>query len=133
MSKSGNKSVYGSRYGEKQIYGVSSIPPCDTTLCTNMFPLKLYLDALTNTIGSMLDVIDKFFPSTSAFAQVIADMDVASNVPPGMFVRLVWSKRNPSVKFTNNQLNNIHLKQIYLEFDLDWRSDPFLTAVIGTT
>ena len=132
MSKSGSKSVYGSRFGEKQIYGISSIPPCDTTVCTSMFPMKLYLDALTNTIGNMIEVIDKFFPATLAFAQVIADMSITSSVPPGMFVRLVWAKRNPGVKFINDTLNNIQLKQIYLEFDLDWRSDPYLTSVLGT-
>jgi hypothetical protein len=132
MSKSNSKSVYGSRGGQKQIYGIASIPPCDTSLCTDMFPLKLYLDTLTSTIGNLISVVGKFFPSSTSFAQVIADMSVASNLPPGMFVRLVWAKRNPGVRFINSTIDNIHLKQIYLEFDLDWRADPYLTAVIGT-
>lgn len=128
-----NKSVYGSRGGEKQIYGLSTIPPCNPRECADMFPIKLYLDSLTNTIGNLMSVIDKFFPETKSFATVIGDVSARQAMPPGMFVRLVWAKRFPGQVFVNDRLHNLQLKQIYLEFQANWRDDPFLVAVLGST
>ncbi len=117
-----SKSIFGSQIGRKQIYGSA----CNSTLCNELFPMDSYLDSLSVTIQQMISIIDKFFPETISYANVVADMSATSIASPGLFVRLVWAKRNPGIKFVNNELNSIHLKQIYLEFGLDWKTDPYL-------
>jgi len=133
MSKARSKSVYGERAGEKAIYGISSIPPCNPRECTDMFPLALYLDSLTNTIGNMIGVINKFFPEIKSYAPVIGDMRALQAAPPAIFVRLVWAKRFPNEEFVNDRLHNLQLKQIYLEFQQRWQDDMYLVAGLGTT
>jgi hypothetical protein len=77
-------------------------------------------------VREVIDVIDKFFPATLAYANVEGIMAARVAMPAPLFVRLVWIGSNPGETLTNDCLQVIQLKKIYYEYDMDWKTDPLL-------
>ena len=106
----------------KSIYGKS----CKKPACPE-FPLQEYYAALETMVKEVIDVIDKFFPALTAFANVEGNVSARVTMPPPIFMRLVWIGRNPGETLNNDPLQVVQLKQIYYEYNMDWNQDPLLT------
>lgn len=122
-----SKSIYGAPSNKKPIYGINNtVNKCNTNLCSDMFPLDTYLNSLKSTVGVLISVIDKLFPNITAQAPITGSLGAVTQVPPIMFCRLIWAHKNPGDVFTNTELQIIQLKQIFLQYGLDWRADPYI-------
>ena len=78
-------------------------------------------------VREMISVIDNFFPSIKAYANVEGNVSAKVAIPLPIFIRLVWIGRNAGEKLNNDPLQIIQLKQIYYEYGMDWETDPLLT------
>jgi len=95
--------------------------------------------SLHQLLANYMDLIDitatiirKFFPATLVGSGIIADMNAKVELSPSLFVRLVWAQRNDKKKFESSMLQLGQLKDIYLEYELDWTLDPVLKKVVWT-
>ena len=63
---------------------------------------------------------------------MIAPMSATANVSDKLFVRLTWRQTYPDVVFaTDNALQRLQIKAIYLEYGLDHRKDPLFKDALG--
>lgn len=122
-----SKSVYGSTSNKKPIYGMkTNVNKCNTNLCSDMFPLDTYLNSLESTVGVLISVIDKMFPNFTGQANVKGSLSSVTKLKPPIFCRLIWTYTHPGESFTDTEAQIIQLKQIYLQYGIDWRTDPFI-------
>ncbi len=87
---------------------------------------------LTGMMYAMTQTVDAFFPETHTILQVIGQMRGLARLSPKLFVRVTWRQRFPGVFFdTDNILQRLQIKGIYLEFGLDHCDDPLFKDAIG--
>ena len=96
---------------------------------------RLNLSKLFADYAKLVDVtakiINKFFPAITLNSNVIADMGAKMQLSPSLFTRLVWAQRNKGTKYdATSRLHLTQLKDIYLEYDMDWTKDPVLSTVV---
>ena len=102
---------------------------CPCVTAPTLLDFKLF-DNLLAVLSITKTIIKQFFPSSTIFANVIADMGAYVNVPPALYVRFVWSKRFPGIKFDKTNMTMLfQLRQIYGEYGFDWTTDPILSKV----
>ena len=90
---------------------------------------KLFAD-YAKLVDITAKIINKFFPAITLNSNVVADMGAKMQLSPSLFTRLAWAQRNKGTKYdTTSRLHLTQLKDIYLEYDMDWTKDPVLSTV----
>lgn len=90
---------------------------------------KLFAD-YAKLVDITAKIINKFFPTITLNSNVVADMGAKMQLSPSLFTRLAWAQRNKGTKYdTTSRLHLTQLKDIYLEYDMDWTKDPVLSTV----
>lgn len=129
-------SVYNKTYSNMNrtasIYGaVKSRPvalPVDCTCESTVNPvdaLRVFLEFL----NTLYTAVENFYVTTNVNSPLVAFMSVTGAMRFGVYVRLTWGKLNPDIKFNPDSLTDINsLKDIYLSYNRDWRSDNFLVT-----
>ena len=116
-------SIYG---GGKTYY---TQPPLSDDKCC--FDALIALSALFSAIENAVEI---FFPSTSIIAPMIAPMGAKAKVSNKVFVRLTWRQQYPGVVFhPDSLLQRLQIKDIYLQYDMDYTGDPLFTDELGLT
>lgn len=121
----------------KPIYGVPSCASAGVvesvvTVGNSGKSLHKLLANYYDLIEITATIIRKFFPATLVGSGIIADMNAKVELSPSLFVRVVWAQRNDKKKFDSSMLHLGQLKDIYLEYELDWTLDPVLKKVVWT-
>jgi len=76
------------------------------------------------------NVVEKLFPQAQAQAPWVAQMSARGGIPVPYFIRLAWRKRFVGETFIGTPIQIGQLKDTYLEYQMDWRTDPYLRANI---
>jgi len=88
-----------------------------------MDSLRKLLDFLKNLYKAVGD----FYLSVNVNAPLVTRMSVAGTMKFSLHSRIVWTKLNPGVVFDKTSSIHINaLKDIYLRYNRDWTTDPFL-------
>lgn len=88
--------------------------------------------ALTVFFSALENAINFFIPSTSILAPMIAPMGAKATVSDKVFVRLVWRQEYPGAVFhPDNLLQRLQIKEIYLQYGMDYTSDPLFMDALG--
>lgn len=125
------KSIYGSSFGCNSNATATiihnTIQHIDDTNNTDFQTLlQNYVSLITVTSS----LIKQFFPGAIVSTSVIADMGVKLNLSPSLFTRLSWATRNKDIKFDSKSMIHLtQLKDIYVEYDMDWTNDPVLKKI----
>jgi hypothetical protein len=128
-------SVYGGlRRNMKQIYGygitVGGATQNDTCVCEPTIPEETILINFQQTLALMREVIGKFYPIIVVTAPGIGNIQLTARAPFVIIVRLKWVElygmagQNKVVFDTSSPIHRSQLKDIYLEHNRDWRTDP---------
>jgi len=97
------------------------VPQCDEELEDALQDLYTFFDLVKGTIK-------QFFQAKGIVAQKIADMTASIYMSPPLFVRAVWVQRHKGILFDMDDPScNNQLKDIYLEFGMEWFQDPILS------
>ena len=144
-----SKSIYGGGGGgisvisTQPIYGNIGPTQCCTVVQPSIPPIAI-LQQIAAMVEAMKSAIEKFYPATSAIAQLVADMNVRVFVPFVVGVRLAWIKRYAKQTILNEQgetvevtqtfdnyseVHRLQLKDLYLAAGRDWRTDPMFIAL----
>ena len=133
MSRS-RRPIYG---GKPKI--VITTPADDTTdtvpLCAEECPgiRDAYL-AVEASIMKVQQSLQQYFEVMRVVSQMVARMTARGRVPIPIFVRLYWREYNPNVKFDiNNPIHRLQIKDIYLLYGWDYRTDPIFKDALGLT
>ena len=128
--------VYGKtnpfRVGTASIYGDIQITQYESTIkciCESTVDPLDALRVFLEFLQTLYKAVENFYVTTNVNSPLVAFMSVTGAMKFGVFVRLTWGKLNPDRKFNPNSLADINaLKDIYLSFNRDWRSDNFLVT-----
>jgi hypothetical protein len=92
---------------------------------------SVYLETLSTLVETIRQVVGEFFPKWVGYAQVIGELGATSMVPAPIFVRFVWAKTHPGVKYTNSEYQQFELIDIYLQNPpLNWKDDAYITVTL---
>ena len=109
----------------KSIYGPGTTTVCVPTACDE--ELEDALQNLFTFFDLVKGTIKQFFQAKGIVAQKIADMTASIYMIPPLFVRAIWAQRHKGVLFDSDDATcNNQLKDIYLEFGMEWFQDPLL-------
>lgn len=134
MSRVGKVSVYGRAKTGKQIYGLQkSTPLTYANACPDICQPIPTLDAILKLVVATTYVVDQFFPKEKAMAPYVAKMGFRGAVPIPIFVRLAWKKQYPGVTYDNTRIQILQLKDVYLQYGFDWKTDPYLSRILPTS
>jgi hypothetical protein len=106
--------------------------PCGPapSACPSLFKQTLTdLLALTNITKIS---IDKFFPPAMSFAPFVAVMTYTATISPIVFIYMKYIEYYPDTRISLSDtisLNN--LKDLYLQYNMDWQNDPTLGTAIA--
>lgn len=143
-----SKSIYGGGgtsviSSAPSLYGNIGTTQCCTVVQPSVPPIAI-LQQIAAMVEAMKSAIEKFYPATSAVAQLVADMSVRAFVPFVVGVRLIWIKRYAKQTILNEQgetveitqtfdnyseVHRLQLKDLYLAAGRDWRTDPMFIAL----
>ena len=75
---------------------------------------------------SLYSSIETYFPITGYIATSVADVAVKSYVTFAFFARKEWKKAHLTEKYVCDPLQNLQIKDIYLQYNRlwDWVNDP---------
>lgn len=119
-------------YSTASIYGAVKSKPvappvdckCESTV-DPLISLQIFLDFL-NTLYAAVGL---FKIGDNVNSPLVAFMSVTGAMKFSMHTRIVWTKLNPGVIFDMNSSIHINaLKDIYLSYNRDWNTDPFLVT-----
>jgi hypothetical protein len=92
------------------------------------------LIALSALFSAIENAVELFFPSTSIMAPMIAPMVAKATVSNKVFVRITWRQQYPGVVFhPDSLLQRLQIKDIYLQFGMDYSNDPLFNDELGKT
>jgi hypothetical protein len=114
------KSIYG---GSTSVSNIGSI--ISNTCCTDA------LKSLSSLFSVLESLVEIFFPSTAILNPMIADMSVIANVSDKVYVRLIWSNKNPDAYFFSSLVQRREILDIYIEEGLDYSTDPLFMDDVG--
>ena len=78
--------------------------------------------------------LQQYYQPQRAVSEFIAKMNAKCIVPPVIFVRLVWRESYKGVSFNiNNAIHRLQIKDIYLTYGFDHKSDPIFKDALGLT
>jgi hypothetical protein len=114
------------------IYGAIKIKPvaypvdckCVSTV-DPLVALQKFLEFLT----TLYTALELFKIGENVNSPLVAFMSVAGAMKFSLHTRIVWTKLNPGVMFDIDSSIHINaLKDIYLSYNRDWNTDPFLVT-----
>ena len=103
--------------------------PGASTGCTDTLALR----ALQDLVTALYNIIETSFPPEVATSAFIAKYTVPARANPFTFVRFAWIKENPGKKLYPSKYSALVIKDLYLQYDLDWTNDPLILAYLGKT
>ena len=129
-------SIYNKTYSNMNrtasIYGaIKSRPvalPVDCTCVSTVDPL-VTLQKFLDFLKTLYTAVELFKIGDNVNSPLVAFMSVTGAMKFSMHTRIVWTKLNPGVMFDINSSIHINaLKDIYLSYNRDWNTDPFLVT-----
>lgn len=118
-----SRSVYGS-IGKLPIYGMSKKKYSECECVPYVSPL-IALTTLKSVLENIRLAIERFYNPFFGVAPIVANMSMKAYVSTPVFMRFLWIKENPNIKF--DKTNPIHLDDLKFIYNLnnkDWRNDP---------
>jgi hypothetical protein len=82
--------------------------------------------AFLQLVESTRGVIDKLFPAAQVKSVFITPLAARGGIPPIYFIRLAWRQKFKGVEWVGSCIQAGQLKDLYLEFGLDFSSDPYV-------
>ena len=90
--------------------------------------------ALSSLFSVLENAINVFIPSTSIVAPMIAPMSAKATVSDKVFIRLAWRQEYPGAVFhPDNLLQRLQIKELYLQYGMDYMNDPLFKDDLGLT
>jgi hypothetical protein len=124
-----SRSIYGSNAGSRPIYGISKKLDSSCICEPTVSPL-VALSTLQGILADLRVALERFYNQTFGIAPLAADMSMRAVVSTPVFMRMLWIKENPGVKFDKTNLTHLNgLKFIYNLQNRDWRNDPLFKAI----
>lgn len=117
------RGIYGTSGTAKLIYGLGAATACDPTVTCATGPLMI---AFLQLVESTRGVVDKLFPAAEIKANFITPLAARGFIPPLYFVRLAWRQKFKGVEWLGSYTQAGQLKDLYLEFGLDFSKDPYV-------
>jgi len=114
------RGVYGSSGTAKLIYGLGAKSNCNQVDTCLTGPT---MTAFLGLLGELRSTIDNLFPAITAKAPFVAQMNARGYIPAPYFVRYAWRQKYPGVAFTCSRIHIGQLKDLYLQFGLDYSGD----------
>lgn len=110
----------------KSIYGLTD--PCPQP------NLQLLLDLITpsfaDEVESIYRFVDKLIKVTLT-GLIVGNMPVTAILPLAVIVRLEWVRQNPRTMFSATNPDHLfEIKDLYLRFRGDWRTDELFGGVV---
>jgi len=84
------------------------------------------MTAFLGLLGELRHTVDFLFPATTAKAPFVAEMSARGYIPASYFVRYAWRQKFKGVAWVNSCTQAGQLKDLYLEFGLDFSNDPYV-------
>ena len=110
---------------------VASSSYCQSLMCPD---LDIVFSDFAEFVKFVEQTVQKSYPITAIISEFVAAMQARTTVRPVLFVRLVWRERNPGVYFDiNYPLHRLQIKGIYIEYGVDYRTDPLFKDALGLT
>ena len=109
----------------RPVYGKRCLPAAGEGPCVADI---VYLESLSTLLTAITVVVSKFFPNFTGYAPIIGEMTAETAIPAPLFIRVIWVKEHPDLKYTNSEYQQYEVIDIYLRYGLDWRTDPYLTV-----
>ena len=112
----------------KDIYGcVSSCNnSCDIGALLPLFKLQLNT-IFVDTVHRFKIVVDTLITAKVKAVSFLGEMGGTSTANAVIVVYMRWVKMNPGVEFSlENKYHTNQVKDIYLSYGIDWRSDPLI-------
>jgi len=117
------RGIYGTSGTAKLIYGLGKATACDPTVTCATGPLMI---AFLQLVESTRGIVDKLFPAANATANFIIPLTARGFIPPLYFIRLAWRQRFKGVEWVGSCIQAGQLKDLYLEFGMDFSNDPYV-------
>jgi len=117
------RGIYGTSGTAKLIYGIGTKTACDPTVTCATGPLMM---AFLQLVESTRGVVDKLFPAAHVTSKFITPLAARGSIPPLYFIRLAWRQKFKGVEWVGTCIQAGQLKDLYLEFGLDFSSDPYV-------
>jgi len=84
------------------------------------------MTAFLGLLGELRNTVDFLFPAITAKAPFVAEMTARGYIPATYFVRYAWRQKYPGVVWTGTCIQAGQLKDLYLEFGLDFSTDAYV-------
>lgn len=117
------RGIYGTNWMAKPIYGNCAKTACNQPVTCDTGPIMLaFLELVESTRG----IVDRLFPAAQVKANFITPLKARGFIPPLFFIRLAWRQKYKGVIWLGSCIQMGQLKDMYLEFGMDWTIDPYL-------
>jgi len=104
--------------------------PQNNSACPTQF--KQTLTDLLGLTAIVRTSIDKYFPFEKTYAPFVSVMPYTASISPIVYIYLKYIEYYPGAKISLDDVFSLNnLKDLYLQYNLDWRSDPTLAAAIA--
>ena len=73
-----------------------------------------------------------YFPFEKTYAPFVAVMPYKASISPIVFIYLKYIEYYPDTKISlDDVISLLNLKDLYLQYNMDWQNDPTLAAAIA--
>ena len=131
------KTTYGygkfSRIGKTPtIYGYGETLSCDCDCQPTVDP-RIALQNLVNILEAFLISLKQYKVGDNMNAPLVSKMGMKGMMSFKLYSRITWTKLNPGKTFDVKSQTDINaLKDIYLSYNQDWRTDKMLVKLSET-
>ena len=131
------KTTYGygnfTRIGKTPtIYGYGQPIACDCDCQPTVDP-RIALQNLVNILEDLLISLKQYKVGENVNAPLVTKMGVRGIMSFAVYSRILWAKLHPGKIFDKTSMTDINgIKDIYLSYNQDWRTDKMLVKLSET-